>query len=145
MELLLWGVTKILKLEYSCITNILHGWVLQYKNAISIKLFFKKGKEDGLDNPCHWRIFKVLSYIISLKSNKYLCIYHKLCDHHCFLSLLPGILHKVWSIFLTNVLFYSKVWVGKIPWRKAWQPTPVLLPGESPWTEDPGGLQFMRS
>ena len=22
-------------------------------------------------------------------------------------------------------------WVGKIPWRKAWQPTPVLLPGES--------------
>ena len=22
-------------------------------------------------------------------------------------------------------------WVGKIPWRKAWQPTPVLLPRES--------------
>ena len=22
-------------------------------------------------------------------------------------------------------------WVGKIPWRKAWQPTPVLSPGES--------------
>ena len=22
-------------------------------------------------------------------------------------------------------------WVGKIPWRTAWQPTPVLLPGES--------------
>ena len=22
-------------------------------------------------------------------------------------------------------------WVGKIPWRKAWQPTPVFLPGES--------------
>ena len=21
-------------------------------------------------------------------------------------------------------------WVGKIPWRRAWQPTPVLLPGE---------------
>jgi len=21
-------------------------------------------------------------------------------------------------------------WFGKIPWRKAWQPTPVLLPGE---------------
>ena len=25
----------------------------------------------------------------------------------------------------------SDPWVGKIPWRKAWQPTPVLLPGES--------------
>ena len=22
-------------------------------------------------------------------------------------------------------------WVGKIPWRTAWQPTPVFLPGES--------------
>ena len=23
------------------------------------------------------------------------------------------------------------LWVGKIPWRWKWQPTPVLLPGES--------------
>ena len=23
-------------------------------------------------------------------------------------------------------------WVGKIPWRRAWQLTPVFLPGESP-------------
>ena len=22
-------------------------------------------------------------------------------------------------------------WVGKIPWRNAWQPTPIFLPGES--------------
>ena len=22
-------------------------------------------------------------------------------------------------------------WVGKIPWRRAWQPSPVFLPGES--------------
>ena len=22
-------------------------------------------------------------------------------------------------------------WVGKIPWRRTWQPTPVILPGES--------------
>ena len=34
-------------------------------------------------------------------------------------------------------------WLGKIRWRRAWQPTPVILPGESPWTEEPGGLQFM--
>ena len=25
----------------------------------------------------------------------------------------------------------SGVWVGKIPWRREWQPTPVLLPGGS--------------
>ena len=34
-------------------------------------------------------------------------------------------------------------WVGKIPWRRAWQATPVCLPGESPWTEQPGGLQSL--
>jgi len=22
------------------------------------------------------------------------------------------------------------LWVGKIPWRRGWQPTPVFLPGE---------------
>ena len=36
-------------------------------------------------------------------------------------------------------------WVGMIPWKRAWQSTPVFLPGESPWTEEPGGLQFMES
>ena len=34
-------------------------------------------------------------------------------------------------------------WVRKIPWRRKWQPTPVFLPGEIPWTEEPGGLQSM--
>ena len=36
-------------------------------------------------------------------------------------------------------------WVGKIPWGRAWQPTPVFLPGESPWTEVPGRLQSIGS
>ena len=36
-------------------------------------------------------------------------------------------------------------WIGKIPWRRARQPTPVFLPGESPWTEEPGGRQHMGS
>ena len=31
----------------------------------------------------------------------------------------------------------------KIPWRRTWQPTPGFLPGESPWTEEPGRLQSM--
>ena len=38
-----------------------------------------------------------------------------------------------------------KSWVGKILWRRAWQPTLVFWPGESPWTEEPGVLQSMRS
>ena len=28
-------------------------------------------------------------------------------------------------------LFVSTPWVGKIPWRREWQPTPVFLPGDS--------------
>ena len=36
-------------------------------------------------------------------------------------------------------------WVRKTPWRRKWQPTLVFLPGESPWTEEPGGLQHMGS
>ena len=39
----------------------------------------------------------------------------------------------------------SDPWVGKIPCRRAWQPAPVVLPGESPQTEKPGGLQPMGS
>ena len=31
------------------------------------------------------------------------------------------------------------------PWRREWQPTPVFLPGEFPWTEEPGRLQSMGS
>ena len=37
-----------------------------------------------------------------------------------------------------------KIGLGR-SWRRAWQPTPVFLPGESPWTEEPGGLQSMGS
>ena len=39
-------------------------------------------------------------------------------------------------------------WVGKIPWRRKWQPTPVFMPGKSHGERDPtetGGLQPMES
>ena len=36
-------------------------------------------------------------------------------------------------------------WIRKMPWRRAWQPTPVFLPGESPRMEEPGGLQSLGS
>ena len=32
-------------------------------------------------------------------------------------------------------------WVGKIPWRRAWKPTPVFLPGESSCLEGGGAWQ----
>ena len=35
--------------------------------------------------------------------------------------------------------------LGKFPWRRAWQATPVFFPGESPWSEEPGGPESMES
>ena len=32
---------------------------------------------------------------------------------------------------------------GRSPWRKAWLPTPVILPGKIPRTEEPGKLRSM--
>ena len=49
-----------------------------------------------------------------------------------------------------NLPAMQEIWVGKIPWRKEWIPTPVFLPGEfhgkrsladySPW--DPKELEM---
>ena len=36
-----------------------------------------------------------------------------------------------------------KTWVGRIPWKRAWQPT--FLARRSPRTEEPGGLQPVGS
>ena len=30
-----------------------------------------------------------------------------------------------------DLRFVFDPWVGKIPWRRAWQPTPIFLPGAS--------------
>ena len=43
-----------------------------------------------------------------------------------------------------------ETWVRSLGWEdpleeRAWLPTPVLLPVETPWTKEPGGLHFMRS
>ena len=41
----------------------------------------------------------------------------------------------------------QETWVWSLGWedhwRRTWQPTSIFLPGESPWTEEPGGLQSM--
>ena len=39
----------------------------------------------------------------------------------------------------------SDSWVRKIPWRRKWQPTPVLLPWKIPWTEEPDVLRSVGS
>ena len=39
---------------------------------------------------------------------------------------------KIPSVVFTLSLILD-IWAGKIPWRKKWQPIPVLLPGKSHW------------
>ena len=51
---------------------------------------------------------------------------------------------KWWRMHLQCGRPGFNLWVGKIPWRRAWKPTPLFLPGESPWTEEHGGLQSME-
>ena len=51
------------------------------------------------------------------------------------------------SLRLSQVVLLVKklVRVGKISWRRIWQPTPVFLPGESHGQEEIGGLQSIGS
>ena len=56
----------------------------------------------------------------------------------------PSILGLLWWLRWCGRPGFNP-WVGKMPWRKARQPTPVFLPRESPWTEEPSGLQSMGS
>ena len=39
----------------------------------------------------------------------------------------------------------SDPWVRRNPWRRKWQHTPVFLPGNFPWSEEPDRLWSMRS
>ena len=55
-------------------------------------------------------------------------------------------------IFPQKIDFFFFFWslglipeLGRFPWRRAWQPTAVVLPGESPWTEEHGWLQSLGS
>ena len=41
----------------------------------------------------------------------------------------------------THIYIYTYIFI----WRWAWQPIPVFLPGEPPWTEEPGRIQPMGS
>ena len=73
-----------------------------------------------------------------------------------FSILIDNIILKILCTILCTILGFPGIrlqckrpgfdpWIGKIPYRRSWQPTPVFLPGESPWTEELGWLQFMGS
>ena len=41
-----------------------------------------------------------------------------------------------------NLPAMQEIQVGKIPWRRAWQPTPLFLPGESQGQRSPVGFRL---
>ena len=50
-------------------------------------------------------------------------------------ALTSSLVASLMAQMVTNLLAMqetrSKFWVGKIPWRREWQPTPVFLHGET--------------
>ena len=61
----------------------------------------------------------------------------------------PSLRASLVAQMIKNLPAMWETWVRTLgwedPWRGAGQPTPMFLPGESPWTEEPGGLQSMGS
>ena len=61
---------------------------------------------------------------------------YTLLNGQSFVKLIDIILKQGNLAFLVaqtvkNLPAMWETWVGKIPWRRAWQPTPIFLPGES--------------
>ena len=61
---------------------------------------------------------------------------YTLSNGQSFVKLIDTILKQGNLAFLVaqtvkNLPAMQETWVGKIPWRRAWQPTPIFLPGES--------------
>ena len=57
-------------------------------------------------------------------------IHHSTCIYYTFMtSLVAQMVKRLPTMRETWV--QSLPWVGKISWRRKWQPTPVFLPGES--------------
>ena len=83
----------------------------------------------------HLGYYRILSRVPVLYSRSLLIIYFKYS--RVYMSVLVAQTVK-------NLPAVQKTWVQSLgqedPWRRAWQPPPVVLPGESPWTEEPGGL-----
>ena len=52
-------------------------------------------------------------------------------DMKNFITLTIYILKIIYNIYILCGRPGFDPWVRKIPWRRKWQPTPVLLPGKS--------------
>ena len=71
---------------------------------------------------------------------------YNICSGPCFqFSWLYAQKQNCWVTCRRHKKLQFSSWVGKIPWWRAWQPTPVFLLFRIPWTEEPGGLLSLGS
>ena len=50
---------------------------------------------------------------------------------------------NVYDTYINSLHIYT-LWL-RVSWKKEWQPIPIFLPWEFPWTEELAGLQSRRS
>ena len=101
----------------------------------------KRPQHKNTSSLCWWRASKKLRY--KKRSghcsppSPWLCSGDKHRKHSMFKYKHPGVAQGE-RIYLHCRKCSLDPWVGKIPWRREWQPIQVLL---LPWTEEPGWLQ----
>ena len=66
-----------------------------------------------------------------------------MCEGSLFYTSLPTLVFFCLFVNSHSDRHEFDPWVKKISWRRKWQPSPVILAWNIPWTEDPGGLQSM--
>ena len=105
-------------------------------------------KESDMTEWLHF--FLSMLHDISFHKSKNTHMYYMLYNHSQ--TTYPRVLICYKTLFLVaSLVAQSRIqlqfsragfdpWIGKIPWRRAWQPAPVFLPEESPWIQEPGGL-----
>ena len=98
--------------------------------------------------------FSLFSFLLVIKEWWFLSSLHAELETGSYVLLFYYLIsiNAVWHSGKKSTYQFSRArdfrfspWAGKIPWRREWQSTPVFLPGESPWTEESGGLQSVGS
>ena len=94
--------------------------------------------------------FKKPNTFLKLSDHPWLALNLQLWIFHFLFALSFPVMRASWWLRWWRIYLQCRTpgfdpWVGKILWRRAWQPIPVFLPGESPHKEEPGGLQSMGS
>ena len=109
--------------------------------------------------PPHFSAYSCCCFSSSHISSLYLPVSASLLVYSSSLDLHPSLLYLAkcshslrhhpgslfWSLHCQCKRHGLDPWVGKIPWIRTWQPTPVFLPGVIPWTEEPGELWSIGS